>query len=135
MRYKISSTRSVNIPDKELHNLMTKLELSEKEAIETWLEDNGYEINDEQEQLDAKAKDNNANLYIMGEEALNTRATGRKIKASDEKVALFADILSVLQEKYGEKVEILIDHKKLVVKFSENQRITVDLIENRKPKA
>ena len=48
--------KEVKVPDEEIKNLMDKLELTEQEAIQTWLEDEGYEVNEEVERLTAKAK-------------------------------------------------------------------------------
>ena len=50
--------KSVHIPDAEIANSMTKLDLSKDEAIQMWLEDNDYCENEEVEILTAKAKEN-----------------------------------------------------------------------------
>ena len=55
MKYNFNG-KQINIPDKEIKKSMELLELTEEEAIEMWLEDNGYLENEEQEQLDAQAK-------------------------------------------------------------------------------
>lgn len=47
MRYTLENGKTINIPDKEIENHMKILELSKEEAIQLWLEDNEYEINEE----------------------------------------------------------------------------------------
>lgn len=135
MRYTLENQKTITIPDEEIRNLMVKLELSEKEAVETWLDDNGYELNEEQEQLDAKAKKAGVNLYVLGENSDNKPKKPRTVKVSDEKTALFSDIYAFLAEKYAGDVEIVIQNKKLLVKCANNKEITVDLIEKRQKKA
>ena len=41
-----------------LQNMVDNLEIDMDEAVLTWLEDEGYICNDEQEELEEKAKDN-----------------------------------------------------------------------------
>ena len=56
MKYTLENGKTVNIPDSEITNNMRLLELTREEAIQLWLEDNDYEENEEQAELDAKAK-------------------------------------------------------------------------------
>ena len=44
MKYNFKN-KVLNIPDEEIENLMDTLELTEEEAIETWLDDNDYTEN------------------------------------------------------------------------------------------
>ena len=48
--------KKITIPDGELEVLQKSLDLSKEEAIETWLCDNDYEVDEEQKELDDKAK-------------------------------------------------------------------------------
>ena len=56
MKYTLPNGKSVNIPDKEIEKNMKLLEISKDEAVEMWLEDEGYLDNEEQNELDEKAK-------------------------------------------------------------------------------
>jgi hypothetical protein len=56
MKYTLDSGKVVNIPDKEIEKNMKLLEISQEEAVEMWLEDEGYLDNEEQIELDTKAK-------------------------------------------------------------------------------
>ena len=57
MKYTLPNQKVVNIPDKIIEKSMKNLEISKDEAIEMWLEDEGYFDNEEQLDLEQKAKD------------------------------------------------------------------------------
>lgn len=63
MIYKFNE-KNIKIDDKQLENLMKNLDLTKDEAIQMYLEDEGYIINAEQEALDQKAKDNKITATI-----------------------------------------------------------------------
>ena len=56
MKYSLSTGAIIEIPDKEIKNLMANLDLTKIEAVETWLADNDYEVNEEQQELEEKPK-------------------------------------------------------------------------------
>jgi len=120
------------IPDKELDKLMSSLELTRQEAVDLWLSDNGYEDNEEQEELDEKA----SKVKILKDISQKKSKKERKpvVKAvSDEKKALFSEILSDLQGIYKENVEVLTENKLITVKIN-GKTFKIDVIEQRKPK-
>ena len=57
MEIKVNN-RIIKIKQEEIENLMNTLNLTEQEAIDTWLFDNGYEESEEVEKLTKKAKEN-----------------------------------------------------------------------------
>ena len=63
MKYVINK-KEIEIPDEEIERLMDTLDLTEEEAIDTWLCDNDYEINEEEEELTKKAKANRITATI-----------------------------------------------------------------------
>ena len=107
MRYEING-KWVNIPDQEIEKSMKLLDLTKEEAIEMWLEDEGYLDNEEQNELTQKAKESGILNTIHGAKAdKEKKATKpRTVKISDEKQELFANILENLKEIY-ENVEIV----------------------------
>ena len=113
---------------------MKKLELTKEEAIEMWLEDEGYLDNEEQIELNDKAKkvkiDHGASAIDKTEKK---EKKPREIKVSDEKQALFSEILSNLQDVYQNSVEIVKENKLLTVKIGE-KTFKIDIIEQRQPK-
>lgn len=134
MKYTLPNGKNVNIPDKEIENNMKALELTREEAIEMWLEDEGYLDNEEQNELDEKAKkvkiDHGASAVDKTEKK---EKKPREIKVSDEKQALFAEIVEKLAEN-GRNYEILKENKLICVKIGE-KTFKIDLIETRQKKS
>ena len=112
---------------------MKLLEISKEEAVEMWLEDEGYLDNEEQNELDEKAKkvkiDHGASAIDKTEKK---EKKPREIKVSDEKQALFSEIVEKLAEN-GRNYEILKENKLICVKIGE-KIFKIDLIEQRQPK-
>ena len=133
MKYTLKNGKSVNIPDKEIEKSMKALELTREEAIQMWLEDNDYEVNDEQVALDEKAKKVKINHGASAIDKSTKEKKERKVIVSDEKQALFSEILSNLQDVYGENVQIAKENKLLTVKIGA-KTFKIDLIEQRPPK-
>ena len=133
MRYNFNG-KSINIPDAELEKSMKILGMTKEEAIEMWLEDEGYLDNEEQAELEQKAKENKITATIHGASATEKKKQSKPkvVKVSDEKQTLFAEILSNLQYDY-EKVEVLKENKLIQVEIN-GKIFKVDLIEQRKPK-
>lgn len=134
MKYTLKNGKSVNIPDKEIEKSMKALELTKEEAVQMWLEDNEYEVNEEQAELDEKAK----KVKIQhGASAIDKTEKKEKkeriVKVSNEKQALFGDIYQNLAELYGENVEIVKENKLLTIKIN-GKTFKIDLIEQRPPK-
>lgn len=133
MKYTLPNGKNVNIPDKEIEKNMKLLEISKEDAIEMWLEDEGYLDNEEQNELDEKAKkvkiDHGASAIDKTEKK---EKKPREIKVSDEKQALFSEIVEKLAET-GRNYEIVKENKLICVKIGE-KIFKIDLIETRQPK-
>ena len=134
MRYTLPNGKNVNIPDEEIKKSMKALDLSKEDAIQMWLEDNDYEVNEEQAELDAKAKkvkiDHGASAVDKTEKK---EKKPRPKVASDEKKELFDEIFSNLADVYKQNAQIEKENKLIIVKIGEKV-FKVDLIEQRKPK-
>ena len=133
MKYTLENGKVVNIPDKDIEKFMKSLDLTREEAIEMWLEDNDYEVNEEQVALDEKAKKVKINHGASAVDKSTKEKKERKVIVSDEKQALFSEILSNLQDVYGENVQIVKENKLLTVKIGA-KTFKIDLIEQRPPK-
>ena len=139
MKYTLDSGKVVNIPDKEIEKNMKLLEISQEEAVEMWLEDEGYLDNDEQTELDKKAKDSGILHTIHGAGDKKERKKSDKpkvVKVSDEKKALFTEIkenLECFAEESGGKVTIEKENKLIIFEIN-GKTFKIDLIEQRKPK-
>lgn len=133
MRYTLENGKTINIPDSEIQKHMKTFDISEQEAIDLYLEDEGYLDNEELDELDEKAK----KVKIKHEASATTKDKKEKkprtVKISDEKQELFDNIYHFLVEKYGGSVDILKENKLLTLKIGE-KTFKVDLIEQRPPK-
>ena len=135
MRYKLPSGKSVTVPDKTIKQFMSSLDLTEDEAIQTYLEDEGLLENEEQIELNEKAKKFS---HAVHERLEKPKKEKRKVtvNVSDEKKALFNYILTSLKENSAisaENVEILRENKLIQVKFG-SKIFKIDLIQQRPPK-
>ena len=134
MKYTLPNGKNINIPDSEIKSHMANLQLTEEEAIQLYLEDEGYLDNDELEELDSKAK--KVKIQHSASAVDRTEKKEKKprtVKISDEKQGLFNNIYNFLVETYGSSVEIIKENKLLTLKIGE-KTFKVDLIEQRPPK-
>lgn len=127
MKYNFNG-KMVNIPDQEIEVSMKKLELSKDEAIQMWLEDEGYLDNEEQIELVQKK------VKVVGESDKKRSSKPKVTKVSDEKQELFAKIIGTLVGYYGENAEIVKLNKLISVKINDKV-FKIDIIEQRKPKS
>lgn len=124
--------KSIIIPNEELENLMSKLDLTKEEAVQTWLEDNDFEENAEQQALDQKASKVKISVEARASAPKKEKQT-RTTKVSDEKKVLFDEIRSNLEDVYKENVTVLKENKLLEVKIGE-KKFKIDIIETRAKK-
>lgn len=132
--------KTVNIPDEEIKNYMKSLGISKDEAVEMWLDDEGYTENEEQLELDKKAKDSGIMRDIHGASAKDKtekKPTKTKvIKVSDEKRDLFNllhDTLKDYEMDFNGKTTVLKENK--LIQFEINGKtFKIDLIEQRPKK-
>ena len=128
--------KEVKIPDEEIKNLMDKLELTEQEAIQTWLEDEGYEINEEVERLTAKAKANGT-ARINARANVENKKTTRERKANPVKEEIIQILANALKNSQNLPINaIKIENIGKIITFKvENREFKLDLIEKRQKKA
>lgn len=132
MKYQLGN-KTINIPDADIQNFMKSLDLSKEEAIQMWLEDNDYEVNEEQAELDAKAKKVKIDHGASAVDKTKKEKKPRPKVASDEKKELFDEIFSNLSDVYGQNARIEKENKLIIVKIGDKE-FKLDLIETRKPK-
>lgn len=131
--------KSVNIPDTEIKNYMKMLDLTQEEAIEMWLDDEGYTENEEQLELDQKAKASGIMRDIHGASAVDKtekKPVKKTVKVSDEKKDLFDlihDTLKDYETDFNGKTTVLKENK--LIQFEINGKtFKIDLIEQRNKK-
>ena len=132
MQYTLDNGKSVNIPKSEIEKLMSSLDLSEKDAIDLWLCDNGLEEDEEQAELDEKASKVQISKDIVQKKPKKERKKPEK-KVSDAKKELFSEILSDLEDVYKGNVEVLNENKLISVRIGD-KLFKIDVIETRSPK-
>lgn len=117
MKYEFNG-KLIDIPEDEIENLKVNLQLTNQQAIDTWLSDNGYEEDEEQENLEKIAKKVKINHQIEIKKPEKERKTVVR-KVSDEKKELFSEILSDLEDVYRNSVEVLNENKLIQVKIGD----------------
>lgn len=97
--------KTLKIPDNEITNNMKLLGISQKEAIEVWLDDNDYTINEVVEELSKKAKENKAVKHSAKSVSTEKKApVKRERKPDEEKIQLISLLADALKE-YNPKIE------------------------------
>ena len=133
MEIKINN-KVVKIPQKEIDNLMKTLELTEQEAIQTWLDDNDYTTNEVVEELTKKAKENKTTLINKARVNIENKKTTREHKENPTKALIIAKIFNKLAEIEGIS-QLKIENKEKLITFSLNgNEYKIDLIQKRKSK-
>ena len=122
----------IRIKEQEVEKIAAGLDITNQEAIQVWLEDNGYLENAEQVKLDTKAKSNRITATIHQAKAINTKKTQRErvLKDDPTKENIISYIKALLEEKGCEKVEIL-NKTKLISFTLGGDTFKLDLIRQR----
>ena len=130
--YKIKGGKVVNIPNKELAQLMAVCS-SRQEAVDLWLYDHDYVECAEAEELTAKAKENKVSHNARAEVKQKTQRE-RVVKEDKVKEDIVSAIAQMLPNYNAEDVVIEKRGKLITFRIGEDT-FKVDLIRNRKPKA
>ena len=130
MKYNYNG-KDINIPDEELKHNMEVLELTQEQAIEMWLEDNDYQVNDTVEELTKKAKENKTDKIVAQSDKPRAKREVTR-KENPIKAAIIAAIAETLSQYEG--IEGLnISNKEKIIEFSyENKDFKIDLVQRRK---
>lgn len=134
MKYNLNG-KNINIPDADIERSMKSLELTKEEAIQMWLEDEGYLENEEQEELERKAKENRITATIHQATTKDPRKKTQKERVRKEnptKEMVIREIAALLP-KFAEDVEVLNVGKLISFRIGE-EKYEIDLKQKRKPK-
>lgn len=129
--YKLENGKVIKISEKTIENLMIQLDLDREEAIQVYLEDEGYEVNEEQEALTQKAKDNRITATIHKAEGKTRERKKVERKPNPDKeslIAAMADFLNGLEGVNGVQVTNI---GKLIEFNFNGKAMKLDLIEKR----
>ena len=130
MKYDFNG-KMLNIPDAIIKKNMKVLELTKEEAIEMWLEDEGYLENEEVEALTKKAKENKA--VDHGAKADKPRKQVKRERKPDVEKEKIIEILANCLKNEGFEAEITNKSKLIEFSVGENH-YKLDLVKKRPPK-
>ena len=130
MTYELNG-KKIRINDTELENLVKGLGVSQEQAIQIWLEDEGYLENEEQNNLEKKAKDNRitATVHQAKSQSQKKKRT-RERKPDLEKEKIIQNLANFL-ENSAENVKIT-NISKLIEFDIGGNHYKLDLIRQRK---
>lgn len=123
--------KDINISDKEIDKLVDTLGISVEEAIQIWLEDNDYEVNEEVERLTKQAKDNKITATIHGAQKARTKREVVRKEDPDKEwlIQQFADTLGKLGISYK------VTNIGKIIEFEyNNNNYKIDLVKRRPAK-
>ncbi len=125
--------KKIRIADSEIENLVKGLNISTEQAIQIWLEDEGYLDNEEQNSLDKKAKESKitATVHQAKSDSRKERKP-RERKPDEEKEKIISNLAKFL-ENSTENVKITNISKIIEFDIGENH-YKLDLVRQRKPK-
>ena len=130
MKYDFNG-KTLYIPDALIEKNMKVLELTKEEAIEMWLEDEGYLENEEVEALTKKAKENKA--VDHGAKADKPRKQVKRERKPDIEKEKIIEILANCLKNEGFDAEITNKSKLIEFIVGENH-YKLDLVKKRPPK-
>jgi len=135
MNYKLPNGKTIRISDDEIKKNMAILKISEEEAIQMYLEDEGYEVNVEQEELCKKAKENRITATIHQARADYKPKTQRErvVKADPTKEGVIKAIAELLPSLNATEVKIENVGKLITFKLGADE-FKIDLVRKRPPK-
>ena len=131
----ILNGKNIKIPDEEIKKNMEILDLSQEEAIQLYLEDEGYLENEEQENLCKKAKDSGIMSTIHGAKSDKPKAkVERERKENPTKERIIAEIGKFLCQLDGISGVNITNIGKIIEFECENKHFKLDLIQKRERK-
>lgn len=135
MVYKLNEKKEVRIPDNDIKRLVNTMKINEEEAIQIWLEDEGYLINEEQEALVQKAKENKSHKIAKAERKAPIVLKNKKekvVKENPTKEMVIAEIAKVLPNF---ATDIKVENKAKLITFKiGDEEFKIDLVQKRKKK-
>lgn len=134
--YKLPSGKVVRIPMAEINKSMALLGLTKDEAIQMYLEDEGYLENEEQTALERKAKESRITATIHQAKSTEVKQKTQKErvkKADPTKEGIIKAIAEMLPDLNATDIVIVNEGKLITFKIGADE-YKVDLIRKRPPK-
>ena len=135
MIYKLNEKKEVRIPDTDIERLIKTMQIDKEDAIQIWLEDEGYLINEEQEQLNQKAKENKSHKIAKAERKAPIVLKNKKEKVVKENPTKEMVIVEIAKILPNFATNINIENKAKIITFRiGDEEYKLDLIQKRKKK-
>lgn len=127
--------KNIKVPDEEIKKNMEILDLSQEEAIQLYLEDEGYLENEEVAELTKKAKDSGIMSTIHGAKSDKPKAKiERERKENPTKERIIAEMGKFLCQLDGISGVNITNIGKIIEFECENKHFKLDLIQKREKK-
>lgn len=133
MEYKLTNGKTIRIPEKDIEKSMKILGINRKDAVQLWLEDNDYLVNEEVEALTEKAKINKVSREAKAEKPKVDKAPVKRERKPDEEKENIINILTETLKNHGISAEIV--NKSKIIEFTiGDNHYKLDLIKQRATK-
>lgn len=127
--YMLENGKTIRIAKNVIEKYMKTLDLTEEDAIQVYLEDEGYEINEEQEELTKKAKENRITATIHKAEGKTREKRKMERRANPDKEELIRGLAQYLS---GVAAQVEVTNISKIIEFKFNDKeFKLDLIEKR----
>ena len=134
MKYSLNG-KAIRIPDTDIERSVKTFGITKDEAIQMWLEDEGYLDNEEQEELERKAKENRITATIHQAKSTTEKQKTQKErvqKADPTKEEIIKEVANLINTMCGNAE---ITNKTKLIAFELNgEKFELNLIRKRKPK-
>jgi len=132
----LDNDKIVRVEKSYLDSMISALDIDMDEAVLTYLEDEEYEINDEQEELTQKAKENRitATIHKAEDKTRERKKIERAPKENPTKEGIILELFNCVSALEGVS-NCRIENKTKIVTFDLNgESFKIDLIQRRKKK-
>lgn len=133
----LENGKVVKASTKYLENMVKNLEIDMDEAVLTWLEDEGYLENEEQEELCAAAKENKSLAAArkgIKDGAKEKKKVVRTVKENPTKEMVISEIAKCIEAIDGTTNMVVENKGKLITFELNNESFKIDLIQKRHKK-
>lgn len=137
MRIEVNGIKK-NVPDCDIQKIMQGLQVSQADAIQIWLEDEGILVNTEQERLEEKVKSSGVmrtihdaiSQKVVDKRMTTTSPAKKTVKDNPDKRQLITDIAELLTDMGA---NVTIENPTKVVTFTyKDKPYKIDLTATRK---
>ena len=135
VRIELDNGKKVTAATEFLQKMMKNLEIDMDEAVMTWLEDEEYLINDDQEKLCVAAKENHSLADARkGNRAVAAKKVVKTVKENPVKEMIISTLAKTVESIEGAE-NVIIENKGKIITFRiGEEEYKIDLVQKRKKK-